>query len=93
MLLKIQRSFPKEYPKVADKGVVALINYMNTHTTDFFDAKNDFRLIKTINSIAGGQQKDVVLLNNASHAHYQPSLEEINRFVGNLENLLVWAYS
>ncbi|HEX7910698.1 MAG TPA: ATP-binding protein [Paraburkholderia sp.] len=93
LLAKVERSFPAEYPKVSEKGVYALIKYLAGNSGAFFDSKAEYRQVKCAQSVANGTQPDVVLLNNAAHGHYQPNIAELNRFVNNLEPLLLWAYS
>lgn len=93
VLFKLERDFSSEYPKVAEKGIKAVLNYLNGNLSTFFDAKKDHRVIKCIQSTADGTQADVVLLNNVAHGHYQPSRTELNRFAINLEPLFNWAYS
>ncbi|HUX83281.1 MAG TPA: ATP-binding protein [Halothiobacillus sp.] len=93
VLFRIERDFAAEYPKVADKGIKAVITYLNANRTAFFDAKVDHRVIKSVQSITDGTQPDVILLNNIAHSHYQPSRAELNRFAINMEQLLLWAYS
>lgn len=93
VLFRIERDFPAEYPKVAEKGIKSVITYLNGNLTAFFDAKVDHRVIKCVQSITDGTQPDVVLLNNVAHSHYQPSRAELNRFAINMEQVLFWAYS
>lgn len=93
VLDRVRRDFAGEYPKVSDKGIKALLNYMNTHLNDFFDQKTDHIIVKCVQSCANGTQPDVVLLNNVAHGHYKPNFPELNRFAVNLEALLLWAYS
>lgn len=90
---KVERSFPDEYAKVSDKAIFSLLNYMNSNPSSFFDRKAQHNVLKCVQSLATGTQSDVMLLNNTAHGHYQPSLSEINRFVGNAEALLRWAVS
>lgn len=89
---RVRRDFPNEYPKVAEKAIKSLLNYMNSNASTFFDQKADYNVIKCVQSLATGTQADVVLLNNVSHGHYQPSLSELNTFANNIEALLRWAY-
>lgn len=93
LLERIQRDFNQEYPKVSEKAVASLLNYLHSNETTFFDKKADHKVTKCLQSIAQGHQGDVVLLNNTAHGHYQPTLAEINQFVLNLESLLRWAFS
>lgn len=93
VLHKVRRDFPSQYPKVSEKGIKALLNYMSSNADDFFDKKVDHLVIKCVQSNASGTQADVILLNNVSHGHYQPDLPELNQLVGNLQHLLEWAYS
>lgn len=93
MLNYIERKHASEYPKVSEKGIKALLNYMNAHQADFFDLKADHRIVKCVQSTANGTQSDVVLLNNVAHGHYQPSIKELNIFAVNLEPLFHWAFS
>ena len=93
VLFRIEQDFPDEYLKVSEKGIKAVITYMNGHLNSFFDAKRDHRVIKCVQSITNGTQADVVLLNNTAHGHYQPDRAELNRFAINIEQLLRWAYS
>lgn len=89
---KVRRDFPAEYLKVAEKAIKSLLNYMSSNSSSFFDAKADYAVIKCVQGLAAGTQADVVLLNNASHGHYQPSLAELNAFASNVEALLRWSY-
>lgn len=93
VLDKIRRDFSVEYPKVSEKAIKSLLNYMNGHLTDFFDLKTDHVIVKCVQSCSNGTQPDVVLLNNVAHGHYKPNFPELNRFAVNLEALLLWAYS
>jgi hypothetical protein len=88
---RIRRKFPAEYPKVSDKAIKSLLNYMNGNTTSFFDAKADHHVIKCVQGLANGTQADIVLLNNVAHGHYQPSFSELQRFAANVEPLMRWA--
>lgn len=93
VLDRIRRTLPAQYPIVSEKGIKALITYMNNRVSDFFDTKADHTVVKCVQSIAGGTMADVVLLNNVAHGHYQPDLKEINKIVVNLEPLFRWAFA
>jgi hypothetical protein len=93
LLAKIERDHSTVYTTVSEKGVAGLIKWMAGHSSTFFNAQRDHKIVKCLQSIAAGTQGDVVLLNNAAHGHYQLNLDELKRFVNNLEQLLVWAYS
>lgn len=94
VLNKLEKDFRSEYVKVADYGIKRVIGHMHGHLKDFFpDKRIDMHAQKCITSIAGGNQLDVVLLNNAAHGSYQPNVDELNRFATNLEPLLKWATS
>ncbi|GHA70379.1 hypothetical protein GCM10009007_08890 [Formosimonas limnophila] len=90
---KIRRDFHAEYPKVSEKGIKSLLNYMYSHSNDFFDAKKDHVIVKCVQSCANGAQPDVILLNNIAHGHYKTNFAELHKFAINLEALLLWAYS
>lgn len=93
LMTRIELDFPAEYAKVSERGIASLLNYMNSNTNDFFDKKADHKVLKCIQSLFAGTQTDVVLLNNVSHGHYQPSKDELDLLAKNLEPLIRWAYS
>jgi hypothetical protein len=87
----IRRKLPGEYAKVSEKAIKALLNYMNSNPTSFFDSKADHNVVKCVQGLATGTQADIVLLNNVAHGHYQPNFPELNRFAANIEPLMRWA--
>lgn len=93
VLDRIRRTLPTQYAKVSDKGIKALINYMNGNTAQFFDAKTDHNVIKCVQNIANSTLADVVLLNNVAHGSFQPDLQQINKIVVNIEPLFRWAFA
>lgn len=91
VLERIKQSYASHYPNVAELGIKKVLGYVNGHLTDFFDKRIDHSVIKCVQSTANGTQMDVVLLNNAAHGTFHPTLREINIFVRNLEPLFRWA--
>ena len=92
VLHKINRDFAAQYPKVAEKGIAALLRYMNSNRADFFDLKRDHLVIKCIESAVTGTQAESIFLNNIAHGHWHPDIDEMNRLVSNLQQVLNWAY-
>lgn len=93
VLHRLERDFPKVYPKVSELGIKKVINYLHTNSNQVFDPKNDHRVIRCVQSNAGGQQMDIVLLNNMSHGSYIPTATELDKIAVALEPLLRWAYA
>jgi hypothetical protein len=91
-MYRLQIDFPGPYKNVAHLGIKEALNKFNTRTGDIFEAGKDQRVIKCVQSIASGQQLDVVLLNNISHGSYIPTRAELDGLVRNLEVLLDWSY-
>jgi site-specific DNA-cytosine methylase len=84
LMARIELDFPVEYARVSEKGIASLLNYMHSNSTSFFDRRIDHKVIKCIQSLFAGTQADVVLLNNVSHGHYQPSKDELDLLAKNL---------
>lgn len=88
---RIRRKLPTEYAKISEKAIKAMLNYMNSNPSTFFDSKADHDVIKCVQGLATGTQPDIVLLNNVAHGHYQPNFPELHRFAINIEPLMRWA--
>ncbi|MBL8524205.1 MAG: ATP-binding protein [Betaproteobacteria bacterium] len=93
ILEKIRKDYPTTYPAVSDKAIAGLITYMQGNMTTFLNAQRDYKVVKCIQSNAVKGQGDVMMLNNVSHGHYNPVMQEVDKFISNLEPLLLWAYS
>lgn len=91
VLHRFEQDFSAHYPNVSHMGIKNVLSYLNKHLLDFFDKKRDHSVIKCIQNTTNGTQADIVLLNNAAHGSFQPTLRELNLFVCNLESLLRWA--
>lgn len=92
VLCKIERDFPTEYSKVSDKSIGALINYIHSNSSTFFD-KPEHRTKKCVQSLITGTQLNVIFINNVAHGHYHPSIDELDKLIANLQPLLEWAYA
>lgn len=92
VLERIKADFPSHYLSVSDMGIKKVVGYMNARLTDFFDKRIDHSVIKCVQGTANGSQFDVVLLNNAAHGTFHPTLRELNIFVRNLEPVFRWAF-
>lgn len=91
VLRKIEQDFTSEYSKVSDKGIKALLNYINSNSSTFFGTAEHV-VKKCVQSLASGTQQDVIFLNNIAHGHYHPSTDELDKLIANLQPLLEWAY-
>jgi hypothetical protein len=92
-LYKVERAFPGQYSKVASLGIRSLLNYMKNHPKDFFTVA-DHRVEKCVmGNAAGGDQIEIIVLNNVAHGHYHPDLADLDRCATNLQALIEWAYS
>lgn len=92
VLRKIERDFPTEYSKVSEKSISALINYIHSNSSTFFD-KPGHRTKKCVQSLITGTQLNVIFINNVAHGHYHPSIDELDKLIANLQPLLEWAYA
>lgn len=92
ILRKIERDFASEYPKVSERSIHSLLNYIHSNSTIFFD-KATYRVKKCVESLTTGTQLNVIFINNIAHGNYHPSIDEIDQFCANSQPLLEWAYS
>jgi hypothetical protein len=93
LLEKVRTAFPTSYDAVSEKAIASLVQYIQSNSATFFDARKDHKILKCIQSNAIKGQGDVMMLNNISHGHYAPQMTEVEKFTSNLEPLLLWAYS
>lgn len=92
VLHKIKKDFPAQYTKVSEKSIAALLRYMNSNRSDFFDTSRDHLVVKCIESAINSTQAEAIMLNNIAHGHWHPEVSELNTLVKNLQQLLHWAY-
>lgn len=92
VLSKIERDKKSEYSKVSHMAIASLLKYINTNNASFFSAE-DHQVKKCVQSLASGTQADIILLNNISHGHYHPTIDELTKLIKNIQPLLEWAYS
>lgn len=90
---KIRWSKPAEDPKVLFKAIKVLLSYMSSNPDDFFDPNAEYTVVKCIQGLAGSSQTDIMLLNNAAHGHYNPSISEFDALADKFEALVRWAVS
>lgn len=100
-LERIRKDFNSEYGNVSHMGIQALITHLNKNISQLskekpqgliFNYKIDHVAIKCIQANKAGDQLDIILLNNISHGHFQPTKPTLDGVLRNIQPLLEWAY-
>lgn len=77
--------------KIANKGIIDLIKWMNNNKTILNFTQEWKSLEKSLNQISGSNKFDIT--NLVGHGHYYPTKQEIDILIINTQKLLEWAVS